>query len=63
MKRIGLLVLVGVWAVLGFAQECVMDSVQMDLRTAFLKATVLRAFTKNTMSIALMAGATPFPTP
>ena len=33
MKRIGLLVLVGVWAVLGFAQECVMDSVQMDLRT------------------------------
>ena len=35
MKRIGLLVLVGVWAVLGFAQECVVDSVQMDLRTEF----------------------------
>ena len=32
MKRIGLLVLVGVWAVLGFAQECGVDSVQMDLR-------------------------------
>ena len=25
MKRIGLLVLVGVWAVLGFAQESVVD--------------------------------------
>ena len=31
MKRIGLLVLVGVWAVLGFAQESVVDSVQMEM--------------------------------
>ena len=31
MKRIGLLVLVGVWAVLGFAQESVVDSVQKTL--------------------------------
>lgn len=40
MKRIGLLVLVGVWAVLGFAQ----DSVQMDLRTAFEQVAALEGF-------------------
>ena len=44
MKRIGLLVLVGVWAVLGFAQECVVDSVQMDLRTAFERVAALEGF-------------------
>lgn len=44
MKRIGLLVLVGVWAVLGFAQECVKDSVQMDLRTAFERVAALEGF-------------------
>ncbi|MCI6933081.1 MAG: hypothetical protein MR758_00545, partial [Bacteroidales bacterium] len=40
MKRIGLLVLVGVWAVLGFAQ----DSVQMDLRQAFEQVAALEGF-------------------
>ena len=44
MKRIGLLVLVGVWAVLGFAQESVVDSVQMDLRTAFERVAALEGF-------------------
>jgi len=48
MKRIGLLVLVGVWAVLGFAQECVKDSVQMDvqmdLRQAFEQVAALEGF-------------------
>ena len=48
MKRIGLLVLVGVWSVLGFAQECVKDSVQMDvqmdLRQAFEQVAALEGF-------------------
>ena len=44
MKRIGLLILVSVWAFLGFAQESVVDSVQLDLRHAFERVAALEGF-------------------